>query len=163
MAAGSTYTPIANTTLTSTSSSVSFSSISGSYTDLVLVILTAISSGANDTWLRFNSDSGTNYSRTKVASDGSSMTSFRAANQNAYYGIGNIGTQWMMSVNHIMDYTNTTTYKTLLTRHGSLSNETAESVGLWRSTSAITSIEIAPGTSTFISGSTFTLYGIVAA
>ena len=163
MAAGITYTPIATTTLTSTASSVSFSSISGSYTDLVLVIQTALSASAHDTWLRFNSDSGTNYSRTKVAGSGSAATSFRAANQDAYYGIGNIGTGWMCSINHIMNYSNTTTYKSILTRHGSMDNETALSHGLWRSTSAITAIQVAPGTSTFISGSTFTLYGIVAA
>jgi hypothetical protein len=163
VAAGSTYTPIATTTLSSTSSSVTFSSISGSYTDLVLVVVASITTGDQDTWLRFNSDSNTYYSRTKVAGNGTSATSFRASNQNAYYGVGNINTTMMTSINHIMNYANTTTYKTLLTRHGSTGNETAASVGLYRSTSAITSIEIAPGGSTFVSGSTFTLYGITAA
>ena len=163
MAAGVTYVPLATTTLNSTSSSVSFTSISGSYTDLVLVIQAALSSSANDTWLRFNSDSGTNYSRTKIAADGSSVTTFQASNQNAYYGVGNINTSWMMSINHIFNYSNTTMNKSFITRHGSTGNETAAGVGLWRSTAAITSIEIAPGTSTFISGSTFTLYGIAAA
>ena len=38
MAAGSTYTPIATTTLGSAQADVTFSSISGSYTDLVLII-----------------------------------------------------------------------------------------------------------------------------
>jgi hypothetical protein len=38
MAAGNTYTPIVTNTLSSATSSVTFSSISGSYTDLVLVI-----------------------------------------------------------------------------------------------------------------------------
>ena len=38
MAAGSTYTPLATNTLSSSSASITFSSISGSYTDLVLVM-----------------------------------------------------------------------------------------------------------------------------
>ena len=156
----STYIPIVTQTLTSTASSVTFSYLPQNYTDLILVIQTAISSGANDTWLQFNSDGGTNYSRTKVAGNGTNATSFRASNSDAYYGVGNIGTGWMTSVNHVLNYSNTTTYKTLLTRHGSLDNETAASIGLWRNTSAINSIKIAPGTSTFISGSTFSLYGI---
>ena len=64
MAAGITYTPITSTTLGSNTASVTFSSISSAYTDLVLVVAGALD-GAN--WvptLQFNSDTGTNYSTT---------------------------------------------------------------------------------------------------
>ena len=161
MADTATKIPIATTTLSSAQSSVSFSSISGSYTDLVLVIQASISTGDQDTYLRLNSDSGTNYSRTKIAGNGTSATTWQASNQNAYYGVGNINTSLMTTIINLMNYSNSTTYKTILNRHGSTGNETALSVGLWRSTSAITSILVAPGGSTFTSGSTFTIYGIL--
>ena len=61
MAAGATYTQIATTTLGSSQSTITFSSISGAYTDLVLVVTAKVSS-ATDLWVRANSDSGSNYS-----------------------------------------------------------------------------------------------------
>jgi hypothetical protein len=62
-----------------------------------------------------------------------------------------------------MNYSNATTYKTALART-SEDGVAAAYVGLWRSTSAITSITIDKGSSdNFASGSTFTLYGIKAA
>jgi hypothetical protein len=71
----------------------------------------------------------------------------------------------------IMNYSNTTTYKTSLTRQNTVDaadyNGTLTAVGLWRSTSAITSvaIQLTRGGSAynFTSGSIFTLYGIKAA
>ncbi len=60
MAAGVTYETIANTTLTTATSSITFTNISGSYTDLILVLNTAIASGYNgESVIRFNSDTGT--------------------------------------------------------------------------------------------------------
>jgi hypothetical protein len=68
---------------------------------------------------------------------------------------------------HLQNYSNSTTYKTVLNRtnYAGSGGWTVASVGLWRDTSAITSIRIAISetqTGNFISGSTFTLYGIKA-
>ena len=66
----------------------------------------------------------------------------------------------------LMNYSNTTTYKTILSRTNAAANGVDATVGLWRSTSAITSIEIGKNSGmsgTFQIGSTFTLYGIKAA
>ena len=74
MAAGNTYTPIATNTLSSATASVTFSSISGVYTDLVLVITPTIPTGAYDILMRVGNgtvDSGTNYSVTRVSGTGS--------------------------------------------------------------------------------------------
>jgi hypothetical protein len=60
-----------------------------------------------------------------------------------------------------MNYSNSTTYKTILGRSNAATSGTSAAVGLWRSTSAINSIEI--GTVSFTAGSTFSLYGIAAA
>jgi len=166
MAAGSTYTPIATTTLGSAQASVTFSSISGSYTDLVLIINGALSSSTADILLTFNSDSGSNYSTTKLAGSGSSAISSRVSNQNS------IPLEWYAyldttyaynSITNIFNYSNTTTYKTLIARANQAATGVNANVGLWRSTSAITTILLTASASTFVSGSTFTLYGIAAA
>jgi len=66
-----------------------------------------------------------------------------------------------------MNYSNTTTYKTLLTRANQASNGVDACVGLWRSTAAINAVSIATtaygGSSSVQTGSIFTLYGIKAA
>jgi len=76
MAAGNTYTPIATQTLSTSAASVTFSSISGAYTDLVLII-NAASSAQKDIDIRFNSDTAGNYSNTWMAGNGSSTHSGR--------------------------------------------------------------------------------------
>ena len=164
MAAGSTYTPIATTTLGSSQTSVTFNSFSG-YTDLELVINGKLVSGADNISLRFNSDSGSNYSETAISGNGSAASSFR--DSNLTYGL--VGTMYTTDSVHrikIMNYSNTTTNKTTLSRSDTAGSVTQAWVMLWRSTSAITSFSVqlgAGGSLSFATGSTFTLYGIAAA
>jgi hypothetical protein len=162
----STYTPIATTTLGSTATTLAFISISGSYTDLVLVINAANSAGNQDLYMQFNSDTGTNYSRTAVRGSGSAASSTRIANVTAAYLDSASGTTTTSgeynSITSIQNYSNTTTYKTTLTRANAAQYGTDAIVNLWRSTAAITRIDIT-STGTFSIGSTFTLYGIQAA
>ena len=82
MAAGITYTPIATTDVTSSVADVTFSSISGSYTDLVLIIspISTATSGV-DIAFQFNSDTGSNYSLTGLYGNGSSATSYRKSSR----------------------------------------------------------------------------------
>ena len=166
MAAGSTYTPLATNTLGSATSSVTFSSISGSYTDLFIVINSGSTASGQDIRCRFNSDSGSNYSLTYVTGNGSAASSGRSSSQTSMpldyngYLSGSIATTTIINC---MNYSNTTTYKTILGRFNTAAFGTDMAVGLWRSTSAITSIEFLTSASTFLSGSTFTLYGIAAA
>ena len=161
-----TYEPIATTTLGSAQSSVTFSSISGSYTDLVLIVNASNTAGNQDLYLQFNSDTAANYSRTMLRGNGTAASSFRVvASSGAYldYATGTTTTAGEYnSVTSIMNYSNTTTYKTLLTRENAASLGVGALVNLWRSTSAITTIDI-KSTGTFALGSTFTLYGIKAA
>ena len=154
-----TYEPIATTTLSTATAEVTFSSISGSYTDLVYIIYNK--SGGTNSKLRFNSDSGSNYSATQLYADGSSVSTLRELNQTrAPSGtIGNDG----MAIGHIMNYSNTTTNKTILSRSSAAPEATYATVALWRSTSAITSFKLYLAGQTFKNGSTFTLYGIKAA
>jgi hypothetical protein len=163
----STYEPIATQTLGSATSSVTFSSITGSYTDLVLIINGSVTSGNPSVWMRLNSDSGSNYSFTRVTGNGTSaLSSFEVSQTKA-----NIASAFGMTTTYetnlvvqIMNYSNTTTNKTTITRANTPSLGTEASVNLYRSTSAITAIEILNSSATnFSTGSTFTLYGIKAA
>ena len=162
MAAGATYTTLAETTLGSAQSSVTFSSISGSYTDLVLVVAGVTSSGTEAVAVQCNSDTGSNYSRTVLLGNGTTASSTRASNQtSAGLGVLDSATQGN-TIYHFLNYSNTTTYKTFIARGNVSSEQARAAVGLWRSTSAITSITVLVGTS-FASGTTFSLYGITAA
>jgi hypothetical protein len=164
MAAGSTYTPIATTTLGSNAASYTFSSIPSTYTDLVIVATGGCVGSGEAIFARFNGDS-TNYSDTVLLGNGSSAISTRASVTGAHVIGRYTGTDGTINANgilHIMNYANTTTYKTCLTRSNN-SLGTSAIVTLWRATpAAITSIALV-GSTNILAGSTFTLYGIQAA
>jgi len=157
-----TYKPIATTTLGSAVSSYTFSSIPNTYTDLVII---AQVKGTATTYLnlRFNGDTGSNYSRTTLSGNGSSAASERRSNQtwiNTDYNEA-IETNFnYINTLQIMNYANSTTFKTVLCRANNAATGTGTTVGLWRSTAAITSVSIVANNNTFDTGSTFTLYGI---
>jgi hypothetical protein len=160
-----TYSPIATTTLGSAQSSVTFSSISGTYTDLIMVC-NIKGTTAIDVKINFNSDTGTNYSNTYLTGNGSAASSGRRSNV-AYFQPENNGyvttTLEQNMIIHFMNYSNTTTYKTALARANNASTGLDAFVNLWRSTSAITSIALAKiAGGDLDTGSTFTLYGIKA-
>jgi hypothetical protein len=160
-----TYTLIASSTLSSTSATVTFSSIPGTYTDLLLVA-SAKGTGTGDIALRFNDDSATNYSATHLYGTGSAAGSIRYSGDTFaridYYGYLET-TDFTVNLANIMDYANTTTYKTVLSRASHAANGTNAGVSLWRSTSAITKVVVMiTNSSQFVSGSTFKLYGIEA-
>lgn len=163
-----TYTLINSSTLGSTQSSVTFSSIPATYTDLVLVcsIIATASTSAN---IQFNGDTASNYSYTVLDSDGTTASSNKQNNVTGIQLAGwssNLGSSTNPSpaIVHINDYSNTTTYKTGVVRssaYGSSSSCVDLFIGMWRSTAAINSIKI--NASSFATGSTFKLYGIEAA
>ena len=169
MAAGPTYTPIATTTLGSSASNVTFSSISSAYTDLILVT-EAKSDRSGVTYetvvVTLNTDTGSNYSFTRLYGDGTSATSDNSSNATSVFGSCGGNSSTLGDANCIYqfnNYSNTTTYKSVLVR-ANRTDATFLSVNLWRSTSAINSIKLTPAVGTnFLTGSTFTLYGIAAA
>lgn len=168
MAAGSTYTKIATTTLGSAAASYTFTSIPDTYTDLVLIITHTQSVAGQSARIQFNSDTSSNYSLTEMRGNGSSALSSRTSNNStnwyAYYSDGST-TVPTVSVINIFNYANTTTYKTFLSRSGAADRATELLVGLWRKTpEKINRIDLSiDASATYSSGSTFTLYGILAA
>jgi hypothetical protein len=166
-----TYEPIATNTLGSDQASISFSSFAG-YTDVILVASTRSSHSANGPiTIRFNGDTGSNYSYTRLYGSGSAASSDRFSNSTSIdFGFmpGTNSTSGIFGIStvHIQNYSNSTTNKTVLNRwntDGSATPFTAAVVGLWRNTAAITSMSIAYTTGNILTGSTFTLYGIKAA
>ena len=160
-----TYDAIATTTLSSTTHSFTFSSIPQTYTDLILVQQGSITVANGDAVLQFNGDAANNYSRTYIYGSGSSAGYGRNAPIDAAYG-----TYWNTNpcnaIWHIMNYSSTSVFKAILTRNNSVTTPTTYTgVGTWRSTSAITSIAciVAEWNKDWVSGTTFTLYGIKAA
>lgn len=144
--------------------SVTLSSIPATYTDLVLIMNGTASSGTN-VYVRFNGDTGANYSSTMLAGNGSSATSGRNANDTSIQAFfGYYDTTGGTTIMQVMNYSNTSTNKTALARYNYTTNEARMAVGLWRNTSAINSITLlTSNAATFPSSTTFTLYGIKAA
>lgn len=162
MPAGNTFEAIATQTLGSAAASVTFSSIPSTYTDLVLIIV-GNAGGSTASTMRFNSDSSSLYSETLVQGDGSSAASYRSSNITNNWGGSFYNTSTPTVARHnIMNYANTNTFKTTISRVDYAAGFTAAAVQLYRSTSAITSITLATGAN-FSTGTTFSLYGIAAA
>lgn len=161
-----TYEPIATQTLGS-NTTVTFSSIPQTYTDLVLVIngLSAVNQGVEYQVGNGSVDTNTNYSRTRIMGDGSAASSFKASNQDRFLcdGFSTSSSYASMQIVHFMNYANTNIYKTALFRGNSTQAYVLAQVGLWRSTSAINTIKVAGYSGNLLSGTTVSLYGIKAA
>lgn len=171
MPAGLTYDCIATTTLSSAQATITFSSISGSYTDLVLVCSarSATSATSDSYLLTFNSDTSSLYSRTRILGNGSTASSAKRTGApnidfEGLAGNTSAANTFMNAIVQLQNYSNTTTNKTVLIRGNDANSYVTVAAGLYRSNSAITSITLnTSSTANFSSGSTFTLYGIKAA
>ena len=173
MAAGATYTPIATTTFASTATSYTFSSIPTTYTDLVLVAVPAQGAPVGSSPLvqvgNGSVDTGTNYSYTRITGNGTAAASVRDTNltniPDSFGGItANLGESQL--IYQFMNYSNATTYKTVLMRTGYTAGSyvgTEAIVALWRSTAAINTIKFFISGTAMSIGTTLTLYGIAAA
>jgi len=167
-----TYEAIASTTLTSSQATVTFSSIPSTYTDLVFITSMLQDGSATDTnaFIQLNSSTSSVYSRTGLRGNGSTATSFRSLNDDCLVlSVDSDASNWALSTFHFMNYSNTTTFKTVITRQNKASALVDAIVYLWRDTSAINAISITASDNRgsgvadkFVAGSTFSLYGIKA-
>jgi hypothetical protein len=156
-----TYTPLANVTLGSATSTLTFSSIPNTYRDLVIVASYAFPGAVGiEVYLRLNGDSG-NGSLQGVAGSGTSTAAFTSLSVCLSRSFGGNTTR-STSVAHIFDYAQTNKQKTVLVRCDDPIAKTEALAQRWASTTAVTSFTITVPGSTFVAGSTFSLYGIVA-
>jgi hypothetical protein len=164
-----TYTELKRTVLSTSASTITLDNIPQNYTDLVLVFQCSAAS-ANMNWdLRVGNgtvDSGSNYSATYLVGGSGGASSNRVSNQDRLrlgfsafiQSSGGVFT----AITQFMNYSNTTTNKTVISRDGNANQSVVEAAtGLWRSTAAINIITMGDfGGSTMAAGTTVSLYGI---
>jgi hypothetical protein len=165
----STYSVIATNTVSGSSTAlVTFSGVPSTYTDIFIVASVATVSGTSSYLdMNFNTDTASNYSATTMYTNGSSTGSGNLSNRTAVpCGIEYVGTTTSAFQSfeiNVFSYANTNFFKSVLSKSGQLSsNFVGFTAGLWRSTSAISTISLGYATGNFREGSTFTLYGIKA-
>jgi hypothetical protein len=167
------YDSIATVTVGSGgSSSITFSSIPSTYQHLQVRITAKgnRSIAIENAYVNFNGDSGSNYNNHNIYADGSTV--YASANTDPgmliYTFAGNGGTTgsnvFGAGVVDILDYTNTnknTTIRSLAGYDNNTQGLLGFNSGLWRNTSAITSITFTPtGGTAWLQYSSFALYGI---
>jgi hypothetical protein len=151
------------------SSTISFTSIPSTYKHLQLRVLNQWSANDRSALIRFNSDSGSNYSYHWLTGDGSSATASAGTSATVIeymynFGSGYSSSYFGASVLDILDYANTNKYKTTRALSGFDYNGSGRvqfQSGSWRNSgSAISSITITTQSGTFLEKSSFALYGI---
>ena len=158
------------------SSTFTFSSIPQTYTHLQVRAFAGISDSVDGSnWaatFQFNGDTSTNYSWHLLRGNGSTTQAYAQTNDTYIYGVeinahytNSALYGWGAGVIDILDYTSNK-YKTTRTLTGDDSNNVVQTwvglySGLWRSTSAITSITFSTG-KPWQQYSSFALYGVKA-
>jgi hypothetical protein len=148
-------------------SSVDFTSIAATYSHLQIRHLNSAgsSSGTDSLLLRFNSDTGSNYTYHVIYGNGSSALASAASSQTsaAVSQVSLSSTIFAGGVIDILDYANTSKYKTVRGFSGvdfNGSGVIALESSVWMNTAAITSINIRRNSVNLNQYSTFALYGI---
>lgn len=159
------YEWIASQTLSSSSSSVVFSSIPQNYKHLQIRMIAGDNTQTNNTFgLQFNSDTGSNYASHGLRGNGSTVSTNANTSQTGsyFFSVGG-STNWGTAIIDIHDYASTTKNKTIRTLAGYDANGSGIiglGSGLWLNTNAINSINI--HYMTFAPSSKFMLFGIKA-
>jgi hypothetical protein len=152
-------------------SSVSFSSIPSTYKHLQIRMFARSNRATNPEYLKinFNSDTATNYSWHYLQGNGAGANIGAGASatymfSQYYSGAAQNANDFGAGITDILDYANTNKYKTIRDLAGYDNNGDgiiSFQSGSWRSTSAVSSIQITPGGGTTIGQySSFALYGI---
>ena len=160
---------IAETIADGASGTITFDNIPGLFTHL-LVVGTGRSDdagGTDDITMTFNNDGGGNYDSERIVDAGAPATS-TAATSFIYVGTvtGAGGTANFAdgTTIDIFNYTNTGFYKTFIgmsMSYGSAAPDLIETRGWWRSLVALARLDLILTNGNFVSGSTYSLYGIV--
>jgi hypothetical protein len=164
-----TYTLIEAKTLASATTTVSFTSIPQTYTDLVLKLSTrGTASGSGNAWQAFQIGFNgvlTNRSFMFLGSTGSAAISGSSASEIVGQAVEGSSTANTFAVGeiYIPNYTSSN-FKSVSSDHATENNATAAlmyyTAGLWSNTAAITQIDFTPSSGDFAVNSTFYLYGI---
>jgi hypothetical protein len=137
---------------------VSFSGIPQNYRDLVIIV-DGTNAGFANVILRFNGDTGSNYSNVLMRAGNPPATASEAFTDSYAY-IGQFGTSTSNTIIQIIDYSATDKHKAVLGRGNVASNGIGAFAARWANTLAITNVLIEGGT--FQAGTTVNLYGRIA-
>lgn len=154
-----TYTPMANLTLSTAASSVTFSSILQTYQHLVLVV-SGNGTAALNFNARLNGDTSANYPQLNMRGGGGAFTSNSTGASIPVTVGAEMSTTQSNYVIHLLGYSATDKWKTVLSRGSSTDYGTNAVVTQWGSLSAITEVRLFTSSSTFAAGCSFSLYGI---
>jgi hypothetical protein len=147
-------------------SSISFTSIPSTFTHLQVRGIARRSSGNTNTIVRFNSDTGNNYSAHYLLGNGATASAGGEASVSRFYFdiLTASATSYSVGVMDILDYANTNKYKTARTLAGIDLNGSGTiwlTSGSWRNTAAITTVTLSlESSANFEQYTTFALYGI---
>ena len=148
------WVPLAEITLTSTDSEITFGSIPNTYRDLIVVVQTPSgASGGVDFYL--NSDTANRTSVYGYGLIGNETASFSDTN---FVDITSNDSSRIHTY-QVMDYSATNKHKTVLARLNIGTIVVAMMAGRWASTSAVNTITLVKAETAFPIGSTFALYG----
>jgi hypothetical protein len=155
------FESIATTTLgVGGTSSITFSSIPATYKHLQIRLFTKNSSDNGTVGMRYNSDSGANYSFHDLYGTGAAAGALGATSQTNVFASLTGSTQAAVSIIDILDYADTNKFKTNRSMIGVDYNGSGYawfSSGNWRNTAAINSIVL---NATFTQYTSAALYGI---
>ena len=165
-----TYDSIATTTIASSgvSTQINFTSIPGTYTDLRLVT-TGTNNGGGNLWFYVNADSSALYSIRSINGSGTAVTATNSIDAGQWNLNRAANTSTSIPTMYTMDffsYAGSTSKSALITESSDVNGGggVSISVGLYRSTSAITQLRLwLSGGASFNAGTTATLYGILRA
>ena len=163
-----TYDSIATTTLSTSSAQISFTSIPATYTDLRIVVTEFALGNGGQISLNFNSVSSTLYSGNVLRSNGSPSASLETSNSTNFVTYdGMAGTALpSLTIIDIFSYANTNIFKTWLAKTSGDRNSPSfvyATCGLFRSTNAISRIDLNAQNWNFAADTKATLFGILRA
>lgn len=173
-AVANSFFSIATTTVGAAgASTIDFTNIPQTYTHLQIRGILQATYNATDydnITVRFNSDSGSNYSFHYLTGNGSTVSSGAGATQTRGYALATTLVSGASSIFgtviiDILDYKDTNKFKTMRAIGGAdLNGSGAASLtsSNWRSTNAITSITISNGNGNWKQYSSLALYGVLA-
>jgi hypothetical protein len=163
-----TYTLISSNVLSSTAASVTFSAIPNTYTDLILKASTRNSSGGTAVIATTFNGQASGYSVTRLRGTGSTASSGRTSSATfLYFSLtdstytANVFSNWEMYLPNYLSTTSKPVSNFSVTENNSASaNYIDLNAGLSDITAAITSVTLSANGDTFVSGSSFYLYGL---
>jgi hypothetical protein len=157
---------IAQQVLSSSTASLTFSSIPGTFRDLVLVVDTIrATTGSTTLGVRFNANTGNSYHYVTIEGNGSNTNGPTGTDTfvtaSAFTNVFN-GLDRALIIYNIMDYSTSNKNIPVLSRASNASAVTALAAGRWGFAGPVTQVDVFATTGQFATGSIFTLYGIPA-